>query len=138
MADAPKIKSDYAPLLNRLDEMQQAPYYATARDTLAEAERVICHLERLAARIDFIVSCANDAGANIVTMEQAWDWAMGQRMALEDRCKSEYLAGWLAAKKAAAKVCAEVDVDDYVKSKRSYGLDYANAIRSMPDPQEAE
>lgn len=39
------MKSAYAPLLNRLDEMQAAPYYATARQTLAEAEAVIVMLE---------------------------------------------------------------------------------------------
>lgn len=39
------IPSEYADLLNRLDEMQQAPYYASARKTLAEAEGLIVHLE---------------------------------------------------------------------------------------------
>lgn len=39
------IKSPRAALLNRLSEMQEAPYYATARDTLAQAERAIVQLE---------------------------------------------------------------------------------------------
>lgn len=39
------MRSKYAELLNRLDAMQQAPYYATARGTLAEAERTIVELE---------------------------------------------------------------------------------------------
>lgn len=38
--------SKHAPLLNRLHEMQLAPYYATARDTLAQAERLIAQQER--------------------------------------------------------------------------------------------
>ncbi len=40
------IKSPNAELLNRLDQMQQAPYYATARNTLAQAEAVIVRLEQ--------------------------------------------------------------------------------------------
>lgn len=39
------MRSKYAELLNRLDAMQQAPYYATARETLADAERTIVALE---------------------------------------------------------------------------------------------
>lgn len=39
-------KSAHAELLNRLSEMQDAPYYATARATLAEAEATIVRLER--------------------------------------------------------------------------------------------
>ena len=39
------MRSKYAELLNRLDAMQQAPYYATARGTLADAERTIVALE---------------------------------------------------------------------------------------------
>lgn len=42
-----QIKSAHAALLNRLSEMQVAPYYATARNTLAEAERVIVQLEAI-------------------------------------------------------------------------------------------
>ncbi len=39
-------KSGYATLLNRLSEMQEAPYYATAKQTLAAAEAVIFDLEQ--------------------------------------------------------------------------------------------
>lgn len=39
------IKSDHAALLNRLDEMQRSPYYATARATLLAAEMTIVRLE---------------------------------------------------------------------------------------------
>ena len=41
-----KMKSKYAELLNRLDEMQGAPYYATARSTLSDAELTIVALEK--------------------------------------------------------------------------------------------
>lgn len=40
------IKSKNAALLNRLFEMTKAPYYATACDTLTQAEMVIVGLER--------------------------------------------------------------------------------------------
>lgn len=43
-------RSAHAALLNRLCEMQDAPYYATARATLAEAEQTIAALEKDAAR----------------------------------------------------------------------------------------
>ena len=39
------IKSAHALLLSRLAEMQRAPYYATARDELALAEKTILQLE---------------------------------------------------------------------------------------------
>jgi hypothetical protein len=39
------IKSSHALLLNRLAEMQRAPYYATARNELALAEQTILDLE---------------------------------------------------------------------------------------------
>ncbi len=38
--------SKHADLLNRLDQMQAAPYYATAKATLAAAERVIVEQEK--------------------------------------------------------------------------------------------
>ena len=40
-----KVKSNYANLLNRLVEMQDAPYYATAKETLVLAEVAITSLE---------------------------------------------------------------------------------------------
>lgn len=44
------IKSNYASILNRLHEMQQAPYYATAKEALSLAEQTIVDLEtKLAA-----------------------------------------------------------------------------------------
>ena len=39
------MRSKYAELLNRLGAMQQNPYYATARGTLADAEQTIVALE---------------------------------------------------------------------------------------------
>lgn len=42
---ATSIKSAHAPLLNRLHQMQQSPYYAIARTDLANAERTILQLE---------------------------------------------------------------------------------------------
>lgn len=39
------IKSAHALILNRLAEMQRAPYYTTARDALALAEKTILQLE---------------------------------------------------------------------------------------------
>jgi hypothetical protein len=45
-----QIKSPRAALLNRLSEMQEAPYYATARDTLGQAERAIVQLEAEVSR----------------------------------------------------------------------------------------
>jgi hypothetical protein len=45
------IRSQHAELLNRLDQMQQAPYYATARSTLAQAEAVIVRLEQENAQL---------------------------------------------------------------------------------------
>ncbi len=43
-------RSAHEALLNRLCEMQDAPYYATARATLVEAEQTIAALEKDAAR----------------------------------------------------------------------------------------
>lgn len=40
-----KVKSNYANLLNRLLGMQDAPYYATAKETLVLAEVAITSLE---------------------------------------------------------------------------------------------
>lgn len=45
MPASSQVKSKYAALLNRLDEMKQAPYYATARTTLGDAESTIVALE---------------------------------------------------------------------------------------------
>jgi len=42
------IKSNHALILNRLHEMQQAPYYATAKEELALAEQTILDLEQCA------------------------------------------------------------------------------------------
>lgn len=39
------IKSNHALILNRLHQMQQAPYYATAKEELALAQQVILDLE---------------------------------------------------------------------------------------------
>lgn len=39
-------KYEYSDLLNRLSEMQDSPYYATAKRTLAQAEHAIVSLER--------------------------------------------------------------------------------------------
>ena len=39
------MKSNYALILNRLVQMQRAPYYATAREELALAEQTIVELE---------------------------------------------------------------------------------------------
>lgn len=39
------IKSNHALILNRLHQMQQAPYYATAKEELALAEQTILDLE---------------------------------------------------------------------------------------------
>lgn len=50
MSETP-IKSAHALILNRLSEMQRAPYYATARDELALAETTIVHLEQENARL---------------------------------------------------------------------------------------
>ena len=47
MSDEPTtIKSAHALILNRLNQMQSAPYYATAKEELALAETTIVELER--------------------------------------------------------------------------------------------
>ncbi len=43
--DAQPMKSQYAELLNRLSDMQRAPYYRTACHTLVQAECAIVNLE---------------------------------------------------------------------------------------------
>ena len=54
MSDTP-TKSNYTPLLNRLSEMQESAYYATARADLLFAEQAIVCLEReLSAKNDEI------------------------------------------------------------------------------------
>jgi len=47
------IKSKHTLILNRLHQMQQAPYYATAREELALAESTIVQLEAEIAALIF-------------------------------------------------------------------------------------
>jgi hypothetical protein len=51
--ESASIKSAHALILNRLHEMQRAPYYATARDELALAESTIVQLERRVAELEY-------------------------------------------------------------------------------------
>lgn len=53
-----------------------------AHDDLAAA---VERGNRFEARIDFILKCAADGGADVTTLEHAWDWAMGERMTLQQQ-----------------------------------------------------
>ena len=85
----PGIKTQHAELLNRLDQMQQSPYYATARSVLAQAESLIveqeAELQRLrqeceglrkdAERLDWI---EKNPGCNLVSDDgERWGWSTG-------------------------------------------------------------
>jgi hypothetical protein len=57
--------SNYADILNRLVQMQRAPYYATARGDLALAEKTIAELETkcnsLQAKLNALIESCPDA-----------------------------------------------------------------------------
>lgn len=61
------IKSKHALILNRLAEMQRAPYYATARTELQTAEQTIVELER-----------GLDGSRRILSA--FWDWIKNDNM----------------------------------------------------------
>jgi hypothetical protein len=73
------IKSNYALILNRLAQMQRAPYYATGREELALAEQTIVELETkcnsLQAKLDALMLefCPDQ-----MTEEQVKIWADAQ------------------------------------------------------------
>lgn len=54
------IKSNHALILNRLHQMQQAPYYATAKEELALAEQTILDLELELTQSKELIDRGND------------------------------------------------------------------------------
>ena len=63
------IKSAHSLILNRLHQMQMAPYYATAREELAMAEATILQLEREASNA--WKAALEDAADEIVKLRDA-------------------------------------------------------------------
>jgi len=106
MADALKYK--HAELLNRLSDMQQAPYYATACHTLVQAEMAIVGLEdelrRLAARVTELEALEPTSRAGAV---------LGQMQAALEHARSEIERLKAAAQESALQ--ALVDSGQYIE-----------------------
>lgn len=113
------IKSAHAALLNRLNEMQASPYYATARDTLAQAERVIVEMEA-------IVNAPRGTDAQILKERELTASAIEGAMAfghLNENAppsNDHWLATWWVRGREAAEAYRIADEAMYVQL-RSHG-----------------
>ncbi len=61
------IKSEHALILNRLSEMQRAPYYASAREEHKLAEQTILTLERELAEARKVIALCEREASNRLT-----------------------------------------------------------------------
>lgn len=113
-------RSKYAELLNRLWQMQDSPYYATAKTTLRQAEETISELEREVAALrernaELVHNQRIQDSATAAVMERA-EKAEAQLQANLDNakelenCVAELKAALAAETERCAKICEELSI----------------------------